>query len=121
MLINLLLTIPLPLFTVQAFMYTGTTNMVATAQESDRGTKDKPRTAKTMIGAMQLSTYVGATLGLILFTFARPLLKAIIGNDAISPAVFTAAMKYVRIRALGMPAAAIIGSSQAACLGMLDI
>ena len=51
------------------------------------------------LGAMQLSTYVGATLGLILFTFARPLLKAIIGNDAISPAVFTAAMKYVRIRA----------------------
>jgi Na+-driven multidrug efflux pump len=30
-------------------------------------------------------------------------------------------MKYVRIRALGMPAAAIIGSTQAACLGMQDI
>ena len=34
----------------------------------------------------------------------------VIGNDAISPAVFAAAMKYVRIRALGMPAAAVIGS-----------
>ncbi|KAG7349479.1 MATE efflux family protein [Nitzschia inconspicua] len=104
-----------------AFMYTGTTNMVAAAQESDRGTVDKPRTAKTMIGAMQMSTFVGAGLGMILFAFARPLLKAIIGNDAISPAVFAAAMRYVRIRALGMPAAAIIGSTQAACLGMQDI
>ncbi|KAL3912619.1 MAG: hypothetical protein SGILL_006811 [Bacillariaceae sp.] len=104
-----------------AFMYTGTTNMVAAAQGEDRATLDKPRTAKTMIGAMQMSTWVGAGLGTILFVFARPLLKAIIGNDAISPAVFAAAMKYVRIRALGMPAAAIIGSTQAACLGMQDI
>jgi Na+-driven multidrug efflux pump len=102
-------------------MYTGTTNLVAAARESDRSTPDKPRTTNTVIGAMQLSTYVGAGLGMILFVFARPLLKAIIGNDAISPAVFAAAMKYVRIRALGMPAAAIIGSTQAACLGMQDI
>eukprot|EP00536_Pseudo-nitzschia_multiseries_P000696 jgi/Psemu1/249860/estExt_Genewise1Plus.C_80179 len=104
-----------------AFLYTGTTNMVASAQESDRGTVDKPRTAKTMIGAMRMSTYVGAGLGAILFAFARPLLRAIIGNDAINPAIFAAAMKYVRIRALGMPAAAILGSTQAACLGMQDI
>lgn len=101
-----------------AFMYTGTTNLVAAAQESDRTTADKPITTKTLIGAMQLSTYVGIGLGAFLFAFARPLLRAIIGNDGISPAVFSAAMKYVRIRALGMPAAAIIGSTQAACLGM---
>lgn len=104
-----------------AFMYTGATNLVAAAQESDRGTPKKPATTKVLIGSMQLSTYVGAGLGLILFTFARPLLKAIIGNEGINPAVFSAAMKYVRIRALGMPAAAIIGSTQAACLGMQDI
>jgi len=104
-----------------AFLYTGTTNVVASAQESDRETSDKPRTAKMMIGAMQMSTFVGAGLGAIIFAFARPLLTAIIGNDAISPAVFAAAMKYVRIRALGMPAAAILGSTQAACLGMQDI
>jgi len=104
-----------------AFMYTGTTNLVAAAQESDRTTADKPSTTKTLVGAMQLSTYVGAGLGAFLFAFARPLLRAIIGNDSISPAVFVAAMKYVRIRALGMPAAAIIGSTQAACLGMQDI
>eukprot|EP00533_Pseudo-nitzschia_delicatissima_P003312 CAMPEP_0116106344 /NCGR_PEP_ID=MMETSP0327-20121206/15585_1 /TAXON_ID=44447 /ORGANISM="Pseudo-nitzschia delicatissima, Strain B596" /LENGTH=850 /DNA_ID=CAMNT_0003598949 /DNA_START=129 /DNA_END=2681 /DNA_ORIENTATION=- len=104
-----------------AFLYTGTTNMVASAQQTDRGTKDMPRTAKMMIGAMRMSTYVGAGLGAFLFVFARPLLRGIIGNDAISPAVFAAAMKYVRIRALGMPAAAVLGSTQAACLGMQDI
>jgi len=104
-----------------AFLYTGTTNMVASAQESDRGTSDMPRTAKMMIGAMRMSTYVGAGLGAVLFVFARPLLTGIIGNDSISPAVFAAAMKYVRIRSLGMPAAAILGSTQAACLGMQDI
>jgi len=104
-----------------AFLYTGTTNVVASAQESDRGTSDMPRTAKMMKGAMRMSTYVGAGLGLILFSFARPLLKGIIGNGGISPAVFAAAMRYVRIRALGMPAAAILGSTQAACLGMQDI
>ncbi|VEU43230.1 unnamed protein product [Pseudo-nitzschia multistriata] len=105
----------------QAFLYTGTTNMVASAQESDRGTTDKPRTAEMMMGAMRMSTYVGIGLGSLLFAFARPLLRAIIGNDAIGPAVFASAMRYVRIRALGMPAAAILGSTQAACLGMQDV
>lgn len=100
-----------------AFLYTGTTNMVAAAHSKD----DKSRTSKMMVGAMQMSTYVGGLLGAVLFVFARPLLTAIIGNDGISPAVFAAAKKYVRIRALGMPAAAVIGSTQAACLGMKDI
>jgi len=104
-----------------AFLYTGTTNVVASAQESDRGTSDMPLTAKMMIGALRMSTYVGVGLGVFLFAFARPLLRGIIGNDSISPAVFAAAMKYVRIRALGMPAAAILGSTQSACLGMQDI
>lgn len=104
-----------------AFMYTATTNLVASAQSKDRTTKDKPRTSKNFIAALQLSGYVGAGLGAVLFSFAIPLLRAIIGNDAIDPQVFNAALKYVRIRALGMPAAAIIGSSQAACLGMQDI
>jgi Na+-driven multidrug efflux pump len=58
---------------------------------------------------------------MLLFFGARILLTAIIGNDKISPEVMEAAMKYVRIRALGMPAAAWIGSAQAACLGLQDI
>jgi len=85
-----------------AFMYTATTNLVASAQEKDRRTKDKPRTSKNFIAALQLSGYVGAGLGAVLFSFAIPLLRAIIGNDAIDPQVFNAALKYVRIRALGM-------------------
>jgi len=105
-----------------AFLYTATTNMIAEARETDHGIDGKmPRTTKTFIGAMQFSTFVGVGLGSILFVFARPLLRAIIGNDGISPAVFAAAMKYVRIRAIGMPAAAVIGSAQAACLGLQDI
>lgn len=105
----------------QAFLYTATTNLVAAAQESDRTVVGKPKTTRAMIGAMKLSTYVGAGLGAILLIFTRQLLTAIIGNDAIDPAVLGAASKYVKIRALGMPAAAIIGSAQAACLGMQDI
>jgi Na+-driven multidrug efflux pump len=104
-----------------AFLYTGTTNMVAVAQETDRGIEGKPETAKAFLGALQLSVMVGAGLGSFLLVFARPLLKSIIGNDAIDPEIFGAAMKYVRIRSLGMPAAAGIGTAQAACLGMQDI
>ena len=102
-------------------MYTATTNLVAAAQEADRGVEGKPSTTKNLIAALQLSGFVGAGLGALLFVFARPLLRGIIGNDAINPEVFSAAMKYVRIRALGMPAAVVIGCSQSACLGMQDI
>lgn len=104
-----------------AFLYAASTNMVASAQESERTLPGRPHTKKALVGAMQLSTFVGVGLGSLLFVFARTLLRAIIGNDAVNPAVFAAAMKYVRIRAIGMPAAAIIGSAQAACLGMQDI
>jgi len=119
-----------------AFMYTGTTNLVAAAASAAAGTNQgkeednnhNKRTTTTttpqqqnFIAALQLSGFVGASLGLALLAFSSPILKAIIGNDTLDPAVFLAAKKYVRIRALGMPAAAIIGSSQAACLGMQDI
>lgn len=101
---------------LSAFLYTGSTNLIAAAR-----TKGDGRTQKTLIGALQLSVYVGATLSAFLLAFAEPLLRAIIGNDGISPAVFDAAMRYVRIRSLGLPAAALIGSAQASCLGMQDI
>lgn len=104
-----------------AFLYTGTTNLIAAARETDATVDGSPRTTSTFRGVLQLSWIVGLGLGSVLFLFAPYLLRAIIGNDGISPAVFDAAMKYVRIRALGMPAAAVIGSSQAACLGMQDI
>lgn len=99
-------------------MYTATTNLVASAQAKDDGVEGTPRTSHNFIAALQLSGFVGAALGTVLFAFAIPILRTIIGNDAIDPDIFSAALKYVRTRALGVPAAAIIGSSQAACLGM---
>jgi Na+-driven multidrug efflux pump len=108
-----------------AFMYTGTTNLVSIAQEKDRLTDRRggsgKQTAKTFKTALQLSGFVGAALGTLLFTLSVPLLRAIVGDEAIDPHLFEIALKYVRIRALGMPGAAIIGTSQAACLGMKDI
>lgn len=104
-----------------AFMYTGTTNLIAEAREEDKGKVGDPKTKRVFKTALQLSTFVGGTLGAALLMFCNPLLRAIIGTDAVDPAVFSAAAKYVRIRALGMPAAVIIGSAQAACLGMKDI
>jgi Na+-driven multidrug efflux pump len=106
---------------LMAFMYTGTTNLIAAAQVQDRNDAAAPKTSRTLIGVLKLSTFVGLGIGLALLFGANTLLRTLIGNDGISPAVFDAAMKYVRIRALGMPAAALIGSAQAACLGMQDI
>lgn len=104
-----------------AFMYTATTNLVAGAKESEKGLVDKPKTRKTLIQSLQLSGFVGLFLGSVLSFFAPSLLRGIIGNDAIDPEVFSAALRYVRIRALGLPAGVIIGSAQSACLGMQDI
>jgi len=104
-----------------AFLFTATTNLISAAQEKDRGIEEKPHTTKTLITSLQLSGYVGSVFGIGLIIFARASLRAIIGNDNISPEIFSAAMKYLRIRALGMPAAAIIGSAQSACLGLKDI
>ena len=104
-----------------AFLYTGATNLIAAAREHDDGVVGAPRTRSTMIGAMQLSVWVGLGLGLTLLALSKVLLRTIIGNDGMSPAVVDAAIKYVRIRALGMPAAALIGTAQASCLGMQDI
>jgi Na+-driven multidrug efflux pump len=102
-----------------AFMYTGSTNLMAAA--SEKHGKSGTSTRSTFCGALQLSTYVGFALGVTLLVLSRILLRTIIGNDKINPDVFLAAMKYVKIRAIGMPAAAFIGSAQAACLGMQDI
>jgi len=117
-----------------AFMYTATTNLVAGARANEFTVKnksnnssptivnnDKPLTKKMLIHALQLSGYVGTLLGAALLVFGRLLLKSIIGNDAIDQNVFDAALRYVRIRALGMPAAVVIGSAQSACIGLQDI
>jgi Na+-driven multidrug efflux pump len=113
--------------TIQSFLFSGTTTMVAAAQEADRHNdgeetdNPKTKTANTLIGALQLSLLVGAGLGAGVFVFARQLLMAMIGGGPVDPSIMNAAMKYVQIRALGMPAAAMLGSVQTACLGMRDI
>jgi len=110
-----------------AFMYTASTNLIAGAREADNledgGLVDaRPRTARTLLAALQLALYVGVGFGLVLGIFSQQLLRTLIGNTAaMDPAVFAAANRYVMIRSLGMPAAVVIGSAQSACLGMQDI
>lgn len=106
-----------------AFLFSGTTTMIAAAQEGDRqdGSVEKARTARTLVGALQLSTLVGMGLGACVFLFAHQLLSLIIGGGNSTPAIMGAAMKYVKIRALGFPAATMLGSAQTACLAQRDI
>jgi len=106
---------------LMAFLYTGTTNMVASAQEADKGVEGKPRTTKTFANSLKVSGIVGFALASFLFVSARFLVGAMLGSEATHPGVMEAAIKYVRIRSLGLPAAAVIGSAQAGCLGMQDI
>ena len=106
---------------IEVCLYEGASNMVAAAVERDRGFEGKARTTASVAAAWELSAFIGLGLGSFLFVFARPLLSTLIGGGGVSPEVFNAAMKYVRIRALGMPGAAFIGSAQAGCLGMQDV
>ena len=103
-------------------MYTATTNLVAAAFEYDRqNDEEKSRTITTVITSLQLGLIVGLIFGITLGSSATYLIKTLIGKkQVINLEVLSAAEKYVRIRALGMPAAVIIGSAQSACLGMKD-
>lgn len=117
-----------------AFLYAATTNLVSNAnaaasRDSDDGTQGTNIAEESpqgmLVGSLQLSSYVGLGLSMILFTFAKPLLSLLMCGKlscaGIDPKVFGPALQYVRIRALGMPAAAFLGSAQAACLGLQDI
>eukprot|EP00984_Skeletonema_dohrnii_P005891 scaffold2086_cov107-Skeletonema_dohrnii-CCMP3373.AAC.2 len=107
-----------------AFMYTATTNLIAAAQAQDQDDGkevDAPRTTLTLITAMKLALVVGSVFGVGLSFFGNTLLRSLIGNDSLDPAVMAAALRYVRIRCLGMPAALVIGTAQSACLGMQDV
>lgn len=103
-------------------MYTATTNLVAAAVQNDRTSKDKSLTINTVITSLKLAIFVGLLFGFGLGALATPLNKALMGRKKeIDLDILSAAVKYVRIRALGMPAAVVIGSAQSACLGMKDI
>jgi len=107
---------------MMAFIFTGTTNLIAAAQESDRGTNGESRhTASTFKASLQLSFFVGTVMCIGLMASSRTLLSLIMGRNTVAdPVIVDAALKYIRIRAIGMPAAAVIGSAQSACLGMKD-
>ena len=109
---------------VVAFMYTATTNLIAAAQAQDQDEgkdADSPRTTLTLVTALKLALVVGSVFGAGLSVLGKTIVKAQIGNDAVDPAVMAAALRYVRIRSLGMPAAVVIGTAQSACLAMQDV
>jgi len=117
---------------VVAFMYTATTNLVAAAVQEDEDDprdgdggggagKKMPRTTSTLVAALRLAAGVGVAFGAATYALSAPLLRLLIGNDGIDPEVFGAALRYVRVRALGMPAAVTIGTAQSASLGMQDV
>jgi len=109
---------------VVAFMYTATTNLIAAAQAQDQDDGegiDAPRTTLTLITALKLALVVGSVFGVTLSFFGNTLIQSLIGNESLDPAVVSAALRYVRIRCLGMPAAVFIGTAQSACLGMQDV
>lgn len=103
------------------FLFTATTNLVAISFESDRSSTGRADTAcrNTLISSLRVSLRVGICICAILLVFCTPMLRALLGRSENLP-VLRAAQKHVWIRALGMPAAAMIGSAQAACLGMQD-
>jgi len=104
-----------------SFMYTATTNLVAAAYGNDKISQDQTETIHTIITALQLAMFVGIVFGIGLGGSSTFFIKAILGNqNNVDMEVITAAEKYVRIRALGMPAAVLIGVAQSACLGMKD-
>jgi Na+-driven multidrug efflux pump len=114
--------------------------MVAAAKESDRVAGDDsknsllvedddyssmPKAARILKGSLQLSMLVGLFLGGFVFVFAKPLLLGIMGGGVVgtdtNSVMLQSAMAYVRIRALAMPAAALLGCGQTASLCMQDV
>jgi len=76
------------------------------------------------MAAFRVSLWTGTGIGIFLLLASTPMLRALIRSDgtddAGNSAVLAAAQTHVWIRAFGMPAAAMVGTAQAACLGMQD-
>ena len=95
-------------------MYTAATNLVAAAYDKDKVSNDYSNTMNTVVTALQLGSIVGIIFDVASY-FVRTLLGKGQGNNV---AVICVAERYVRIRALGMPAAVIIGAAQSACIAL---
>jgi Na+-driven multidrug efflux pump len=104
-----------------AFMFTGTTNLIAGKDTTPESSGSLSPAARVMKSSLQISLRVGVLAMVFMMLTSSRLLKLLIGNDGVNPGVYIAALKYVRIRALGMPADVIMRSAQAACLGLKDI
>ena len=102
-------------------MYTATTNLIAAAQQHDKSDPQQTRTTSTLVTGLKLSILVGTIFAIVLSSSANILIQTLIGNETLDPTVLEAALRYVRIRSLGMPAALVIGTAQSACLGMQDV
>lgn len=95
--------------------------------------KSQPKTISTVLTAMKLATIVGTLFSILLYTLGPRLLQLLIGTNAatastttttnivVDPIVYNSALRYVKIRALGIPAMVMIGTAQSACLGMQDV
>lgn len=136
---------------VVAFMYTATTNLIAAAVREDADEEEEelaqyaasssaltasttttgekhqhhpvtrqPKTTKTLLTAFKLAFLVGTTFATTLMCTGPYLLHLLMGGVT-DPIVYNAALRYVRIRSLGMPAMVVIGTAQSACLGMQDV
>jgi len=99
-----------------AFIYTATTNLMATSN-----VEENQDARNTLVQSLRTSFYSGLVLAVGLLWQSSRMVRALMGNGADVSGIFGPALRYVRIRALGMPAAAIIGCAQAACLGLKDI
>jgi len=99
-----------------SFLYIGTTNMIATSTQISKDDDIQD----TFIGSLRLSFIAGTGLAVWLLFTSKRLLIPLIGNVDADVELFNAAWRYIAIRSIGMPAAAMIGTSQAACLGLKD-
>lgn len=102
-----------------SFLYIGTTNLMATSKKNKSG-EDNSEAKDSLVGALQLALCVGSAMSILLLTTSRKLIVPLIGNESIDKEVLHAAWRYCAIRSIGFPAAAMIGTSQAACLGLQD-
>ena len=93
---------------------------MAISYEKDLQNLNSQSSQKTLVGAMRVSLRVGFCMCGFLLVMGDAMLRGLVGQSTSSHGVLIAARKYVWIRALGMPAAAMIGTVQAACIGMQD-
>uniref|UniRef100_A0A7S3PTT0 Polysaccharide biosynthesis protein C-terminal domain-containing protein n=1 Tax=Chaetoceros debilis TaxID=122233 RepID=A0A7S3PTT0_9STRA len=104
-----------------SFLYTGTTNLMAVSKKNDSDSEEGNLEAKeNLVGALQLALCVGSAISILLLTTSRRLIVPLIGNASIDKELLHAAWRYCAIRSIGFPAAAMIGTLQAACLGLQD-